>query len=137
MSRIVALDLGEISMGVAISDEMKIIPTPLENYMFERDNFEQAKERLEKIIRDFDVELILLGYPKRTDGQKSDMTIKVENFYEEIKDLGPRVKLLDETYSTKDGIEMLSTTIKDKEKIKALKDVAAAFILLKSYLELI
>lgn len=137
MGRIIALDLGEISLGMAISDSMQIIPTPVDNFMFKRRNLDEAKEILSEQIKKYgDVELILLGYPLRTDGDKSEMTLFVEMFKDMIQDIGPNVKLVDETNSTKYGIEMLSQTIKDKEKIKSMKDVAAAFILLKDYLDM-
>ena len=135
MGRVVALDLGEKSLGICISDEMQIIPIPVENYIFERFNLEQAKERVLKLIEEYkNIDLILLGYPLRTDGQKSDATRLSEEFKDILSDIGVPVRHVDETNSTQDGIEMLSATIKDKDKIKSLKDVAAAYIILKDYL---
>ena len=138
MGRIVALDLGEKSLGICITDEMQIIPIPVENYMFERFNLDQAKQRVVDLIDEYkDIELILLGYPLRTDGQKSDATRLSEEFMDKLSDIGVKVKHVDETNSTKDGIEMLSATIKNKDKIKSLKDVAAAYIILKDYLGIV
>ena len=138
MGRIAALDLGEISLGICVSDEMQIIPIPVENYMFERFNLDQAKQRVVDLIDEYkDIELILLGYPLRTDGQKSDATRLSEEFKEKLSDIGVKVIHVDETNSTKEGIEMLSETIKNKDKIKSLKDVAAAYIILKDYLDLV
>jgi putative Holliday junction resolvase len=135
MGRVAALDLGEKSLGICISDEMQIIPIPEENYIFERYNLEQAKQRVIDLIEKYpDTELILLGYPLRTDGLKSDATRLAEEFKEMLSDIGVPVRFMDETNSTQDGIEMLSQTIKNKDKIKSLKDVAAAYIILKDYL---
>ncbi len=135
MGRVVALDLGEKSLGICISDEMQIIPIPVENYIFERFNLDQAKQRVMNLINEYkDIELILLGYPIRTDGLKSDATRLAEDFKDKLSDIGVQVRFVDETNTTQDGVEMLSQTIKDKEKIKSLKDVAAAYIILKDYL---
>ena len=138
MGRIASLDLGEKSLGICVTDEMQIIPIPVENYTFERFNLDQAKQRVVDLIDEYkDIELILLGYPLRTDGQKSDATRLSEEFMDKLSDIGVKVIHVDETNSTKDGIEMLSATIKNKEKIKSLKDVAAAYIILKDYLDIV
>ena len=137
MGRVVALDLGEKSLGICITDEMQIIPIPVENYIFERYNLEEAKQRVEKLLQEYkDIELILLGYPLRTDGQKSDATRLSEDFMELLKDLGVEVRFIDETNSTKRALEMLEQgTKKSRNNAKELKDVAAAYIILKDYLE--
>ena len=136
MGRVAALDLGELSLGICVSDEMQIIPIPVENYIFERFNLDMAFQRVVDLLEQYkDIELILLGYPLRTDGDKSAATLLVEDFNELLSNLSVKIRLVDETNSTKNGIEMLQNTIKDKEKIKELKDVAAAYIILKDYLE--
>ena len=135
MGKVLALDLGEKSLGIAISDPMQIIPIPLENFIFERFKLEQAKNKLKEVLEKEEVDLILLGYPLRTDGKKSASTLLVEKFYQSIKDLNVKIKLVDESYTTQDAKMMLSQTIKDKKKIQSLKDVAAAYIILKIYLE--
>src|ERR1044072_6218234 len=64
--RILALDHGTRRIGVAVSDEMKIIATPLEYIPAEpRD---KVIERLQQLIRDKEVELILIGLPRNMDG---------------------------------------------------------------------
>ena len=138
MGRIAALDLGEKSLGICITDEMQIIPIPIENYIFERNNLDQAKRRVLDLIDEYkDIELILLGYPLRTDGLKSAATLLSEEFMDKLSDIGVKVIHVDETNSTKEGIEMLSQTIKNKDKIKELKDVAAAYIILRDYLGIV
>jgi putative Holliday junction resolvase len=135
MGRILALDLGEKSLGICVSDEMQIIPIPIENYIFERNNLKQAEEKVIELVYKYDLEMILLGYPLRTDGKKSDATLLSEKFYRMLKDkINICVRFVNEAYSTQEAIEMLSQTIKDKNKIKSLKDVASAYIILTDYL---
>ena len=116
MGRVADLDLGEKSLGICVSDEMQIIPIPVENYIFERFNLDMAFQRVVDLLEKYkDIELILLGYPLRTDGDKSAATLLVEDFNELLSKLSVKIRLVDETNSTKHGIEMLQNTIKDKE----------------------
>ncbi len=138
--RILSLDLGIQSCGICVSDETNTIPIPLENFLFPREDYLQLLIKLETIIKQYKISLILLGYPLRTDGKKSESTIRVEKFNELLInhiDSKIKVKYFNESFSTKRGIKMLQTSIKDPKKIKELKDVAAAYIILKDYLMIV
>lgn len=135
--RILSLDLGTKSLGSCISDKNNLIAIPLENYIFENENYEQAINRVCEIVDKYLITLILLGHPKRQDGTKSDMTLIAEDFYSKLKNSLPNIeiKLFDERYSTKRGIELIENKFKkDKEKINELKDMAAAYVMLTDYL---
>ena len=61
MGRVAALDLGEKSLGICVSDEMQIIPIPVENYIFERFNLEMAFQRVVDLLEKYkDIDLILM-----------------------------------------------------------------------------
>lgn len=133
--RILSLDLGIKSLGVCVSDNSNIIAIPIENFMFEREDWESALDRVLELVSEYNVGTILLGHPLRTDGQKSDMTFKVESFYELLKKrLDIKIKLFDERFSTKRGKELLENKYKDKAKVAELKDMAAAYVMLVDYL---
>ncbi|BDV02449.1 MAG: putative pre-16S rRNA nuclease [Candidatus Hepatoplasma vulgare] len=135
MSRIISLDLGEKSIGICISDKTNTIPIPLENYFFERKNYEQAFKILKNILKKFnDVNLILLGYPLRLNGEKSTFALEVKKFYNMLKnnlDKNIKIKLYDERFTTKIALNEL---LKNYENPKKLKDVASAYIILYDYL---
>src|SRR5436305_1508534 len=76
--RILALDHGTRRIGVAISDEMKTIAQPLEYIPAEP--FAQFLEWLKEIIREKEVELILLGLPRNMDGSYGPAALKVQEF---------------------------------------------------------
>ncbi len=138
--RILSLDLGIQSCGICISDETNTIPIPLENFLFTREDYLQLLTKLQLIINEYQITLILLGYPLRTDGDKSESTYRVENFYKLLNDNVDhkiKIKYFNEDFSTKRGIEMLKISIKDPQKIKKLKDVAAAYIILQDYLMIV
>ncbi len=133
--RILSLDLGVKSLGVCVSDPSNIIAIPLENYMFEREDWEAAANRVVELVNEYNVGVVLLGHPLRTDGAKSEMTLIAEEFFELLKSkLEIKVRLFDERFSTKRGIELLENKYNDPEKVKELKDMAAAYVMLVDYL---
>lgn len=133
--RILSLDLGSKSLGVCVSDPSNIIAIPLENFMFEREDWETASNRVVDLVKEHNVGTVLLGHPLRTDGQKSEMTLVAEMFFEILKEkLEIKVKLFDERFSTKRGIELLQNKYNDPEKVNQYKDMAAAYVMLVDYL---
>ncbi len=138
--RVLSLDLGTKSLGSCISDKSNLIAVPLENFLFEENVYKDALERVVEIVEEYSITLILLGHPKRQDGTKSEMTIVAEEFFEKIKNILPdvEIKLFDERYTTQRGIQLIESKYKgDKEKIKELKDMAAAYVMLTDYLSTI
>lgn len=137
--RILSLDLGTKSLGVCVSDETNIIAIPVENFLFEEGKYSLAIERVEKLVKEYEIGTVLVGHPKRQDGTKSEMTLIAESFHQTLTNLLPRIKikLFDERYSTQRGIELLEQKYSDKDKIKEMKDMAAAYIMLNDYLSTI
>lgn len=135
MARVISLDLGEKSIGICISDKTNTIPIPLKNYFFDRKNYEQAFKILEDLLKEFnDVNLILLGYPLRLNGEVSTFALEVKNFYNLLKkrlNKNIKVKLYDERFTTKIALNEL---LKNYQEPKKLKDVASAYIILYDYL---
>ena len=76
--RILSLDHGTVRIGVAVSDEMKIIATPLE--FIPTEPFDKAVARLQQLLREKEVELILIGMPRNMDGTYGPATVKVKEF---------------------------------------------------------
>ena len=76
--RILALDYGTRRIGVAVSDEMKMIASPLEYIPAEP--ADKMIERLQQLIREKEVELILIGMPRNMDGTYGPASEKVNAF---------------------------------------------------------
>ncbi len=133
--RVLSLDLGTKSLGVCVSDPSNIIGIPLENFMFERDGFESAANRVVELVEEYEIVTILLGHPLSTDGSKQVMTHVVESFYELLKSkLDTNIRLFDERFSTQRGIELLKNKYNDPDKVAEYKDMAAAYVMLMDYL---
>src|ERR1043165_1255202 len=76
--RILALDHGTRRIGLALSDEMQMIASPLEYVLAEP--LDKAIARLAEIIRDKEVGLILVGMPRNMDGTYGPAAEKVKQF---------------------------------------------------------
>src|SRR2546428_3083934 len=97
--RILALDHGTKRIGVAVSDEMKMIASPLEYIPAEP--FAEFLARLKEILREKEVELILLGMPRNMDGSYGPAAFKVQEFAAVLRDaVAIPIKTLDERLTT-------------------------------------
>ena len=72
--RILALDHGTVRIGVAVSDELKLIAHPLE--FIPAEPFAAFLERLKQLIREKEVEIILIGMPRNMDGSYGPAALK-------------------------------------------------------------
>ncbi len=126
MGRIMGIDWGEKFIGIALSDPSKVLATGYRTLPFE--NFEELFKEIKKIVEEKEVEKIVVGLPKRTDGKKGWVEEKVKEFAEKLKlFLKKEVELWDERYSTLIAQEYT----RDKNKVHLL----SAEIILQSFLE--
>lgn len=132
--RIIALDHGTRRIGVATSDELQIIASPLEYIPAEP--FEAVVARLLVLIREKEVELILIGMPRNMDGTYGPAAQKVKEF---IAALQPQVsipiKTWDERLTSAQANRILLQANVRRDKRKQNVDKMAAAILLQSYLD--
>ncbi|HEY9509252.1 MAG TPA: Holliday junction resolvase RuvX [Verrucomicrobiae bacterium] len=132
--RILALDHGTRRVGVAISDELKMIAQPLEYIPAEP--FGDFLVRLKQILREKEVELILLGMPRNMDGSYGPAALKVQEFAAVLKDnTAIPIKLWDERLTSAQAQRFLIQGNVRREQRKEKVDKTAAAILLQSYLD--
>ncbi len=129
--RIIALDLGIKSLGIAISDENQIIAIPLENFLFEEGDLNAPLIKMDYLLQEYQVEKILLGFPLKTSGEEATITTFIKKFEKSLKEK-VKVERVDERFSTQRAKELINT--KDKKKLKENKDLVAAWVLLTDYL---
>ena len=84
--RILALDHGTKRIGLAISDELGMIAQPLEFVLAEP--FAKFLERLKEVIRDKQVEQLLVGMPRNMDGSYGPAALKAQEFVAALRDGG-------------------------------------------------
>jgi putative holliday junction resolvase len=132
--RILALDHGTRRIGIAVSDEMKMIASPLEYILAEP--FEKVLTRLQEIIREKEVSLMLIGMPRNMDGTYGPASQKVKDF---IASLQPHIttpiKTWDERLTSVMANRVLLQGNVRRDKRKQAVDKMAAAILLQSYLD--
>jgi len=131
------IDLGVKTMGLAITDETITIVSPLENYEFTRNNYQQALEHLNKILTRYKkITDIVVGYPTKMDGTKTEWTTTVEKFCNSIKKtFNVKVHMYDERMSTVKATTFLKEDIGLKmSKVKKIKDMMSASIILNEFL---
>jgi len=132
--RILALDHGTKRIGVAVSDEMKMIATPLEYIPAEP--FADFLARLKEIVREKEVEMILIGMPRNMDGSYGPAALKVQEFAAALKDAIPiPLKTWDERLTSAQAQRFLIQGNVRRDKRKEKVDKTAAALLLQSYLD--
>jgi putative holliday junction resolvase len=132
--RILAIDHGSKRMGIAISDELKMIAQPLEYILSEP--FAAFLDRLKKIIHEKEVEMILVGMPRNMDGSYGPAALKVEEFIAVLKDaIVIPIKAWDERLTSAQANRFLLQADVRRAKRKEKVDKTAAAILLQSYLD--
>jgi putative Holliday junction resolvase len=132
--RILALDHGTKRIGIALSDELKMIATPLE--FVPAEPFTDFIERLKQIIREKEVELILIGMPRNMDGSYGPATLKVQEFIAVLKDkVAIPIQTWDERLTSAQAQRFLIQGGVRRQDRKEKVDKTAAAILLQSYLD--
>ena len=131
--RIIALDLGIKTLGISISDEYQIIAIPQENYFFKEGEVNFPILKVKQYLQKYNVELILLGYPLKTTGEKATISVFIEEFEKRMIKLNlVQIKRIDERFSTKRARELIP-----KNKLlefKNQKDLLASWVILTDYL---
>src|SRR5205807_1573525 len=132
--RILALDHGTKRIGVAISDELKMIAQPLE--FIPAEPFADFLGRLKEILREKEVEFILLGLPRNMDGTYGPAALKVQGFAAALRGaLTIPIQTWDERLTSVQANRFLIEGGVRREKRKEKVDKMAAAILLQSYLD--
>ena len=136
--RKIGLDIGEKSCGIALSDEMNIIASGMENYIFETHNWTMLLDKVAEYLDKYEIDVIVMGYPTLPSGDKSTTTLMIEGVENLLKDRFKQpVIRIDENMSTKRAQDTLKSAGLNSKKRKLLKDQLAAQFILTDYLNMI
>jgi putative Holliday junction resolvase len=134
MARILAIDYGGKRCGLAATDSLQIVASPI--------GFQPTDQLLPFLKNYFEkeeVETVVLGLPTRMDGTDTDATPLVRAFQERFKKEFPNkpIVLHDESHSSQDAAHamVMSGMKKKKRREKGQIDTIAATIILQSYME--
>ena len=132
--RVLAIDHGTVRMGIAMSDELKIIAQPLE--FIPAEPFSGFLDQLKDLLQEYEVELILLGMPRNMDGSYGEATMKVRECEAVLKNsITVPIKTWDERLTSVMANRSLTQGRAKKKKKRQNVDSMSAAILLQSYLD--
>ena len=137
MKRIMGLDYGSKTIGVALSDPLRVTAQGLETITRKSENkLRQSLARIEAIIREYDVEAVVLGLPLNMNNEYGDRARRTLEFGETLKRrTGLRIFLKDERLTSNQAHRALNEAgIKSTDHKKHV-DTMAAVLILQSYLD--
>lgn len=134
MSRIVAIDYGEKRTGLATTDPLQLIASPLTTV-----NTNELFDFLEQYLKIEKVETIVIGVPNTLNNQTNPILKKIETFTQKLQQKFPNIALkhVDERFTSKMASQAIlkSGAKKIKRQDKSLIDKVSAAIILQSYLD--
>jgi len=132
MNRILGLDLGRVRIGAAISDELRLLAHPLETIPADA----QAAARLAEIVQEKKVDHVVVGIPRRMNGQIGAAATEALQFVEKLRAILPcPVVTWDERLTTVAAHRALREAGKNTRATRGYVDQVAAQMILQGYLD--
>ena len=132
--KILAVDLGTVRTGLAISDPTEFLASPI-GTVIQRD-LDKLSVQVADTARSQGAGRIVVGHPKNMDGSRGDSARRAEDFAQKLESLtGLPVVLWDERMTTMSAIGYLNETDIRGKKRKAVVDTVSAMIILQGYLD--
>ncbi|KYD32881.1 Holliday junction resolvase RuvX [Parageobacillus toebii NBRC 107807] len=134
--RVLGLDLGTKTLGVAVSDELGWTAQGIETISIDEERGEYGLKRLREIIDEYEVDTIVVGFPKNMNGTVGPRAEASQRFAKLLEsEFSLPVILWDERLSTMAAERMLITADVSRKKRKQVIDKMAAVVILQSYLD--
>ena len=134
MGRILAIDYGQKRVGIAVTDELKMIASPLTT-VHSKDILDFLKEYISRE----DIEVVVVGEPKQMNNLPSESKGLIDSFIKKFKKQFPEIPVerADERFTSKIAFQsMIDAGLKKKaRRNKELVDTISATIILQSYLQ--
>jgi len=135
--RIMGLDYGSKTVGVAVSDSLGLTAQGVETIWRKSENkLRQTLARIDELIKEYQVETIVLGFPKNMNDTIGDRAVKTLKFKEALeKRTGLDVVMEDERLTTVEAERVLKEEgVRREDRKKRIDEIAAGFIL-QGYLD--
>ena len=135
--RLMGLDYGSKTVGVAVSAPLGLTAQGVETVWRKQENkLRQTMARIEELISEYQVERIVLGYPKNMNNTVGERAVKSLEFKEKLeKRTGLPVVMWDERLTTAEAERTLMETGVRRENRKQFLDQMAAVLILQGYLD--
>lgn len=134
--RLLALDFGSKTVGVAITDELHVTISLFPVIRREKPTkFRKIFAEIEKILSTYEIEKIVLGFPYNMNGSKGKRCKETEIFKESLSQrIDIPIILYDERLTTVEAYDIMKEYKIDKSKQMEIVDSVAAAVILRSYL---
>ncbi|KFZ27182.1 MAG: putative Holliday junction resolvase [Candidatus Izimaplasma bacterium HR2] len=134
--RKLGLDLGNRTLGIALSDELGFLASGLETFRFEEKDFKSALDYTLKVIVQYNVDSVVLGLPKNMDGSLGEQANLTKEFKLDLeRESNIKVILWDERLTSRMASNMMKSQNLKRKKRKKDIDKMAAIIILQGYLD--
>ena len=137
--RLLGLDVGSKTVGVAISDELGITAQKLETIQIDETKYNFGMRPLKKLVRQYDVDGFVLGLPKNMDGTSGNSVARSKAYGKRLEEkFNLPVYYSDERLTTIESRRVLieDAGMHDRKKRKQVIDQMAAVLILPNYLDL-
>lgn len=135
MARLMALDVGSKTIGVAMTDELQIIASPFSTIR-RTESIKADLRAVEQLVLDYQISKVIVGNPMLMSGEEAIQSGKVRQFTDRLaRRLRIPVELWDERMSTVEAEEVLIETGNSREERKKVIDSVAAAVILRSYMD--
>ena len=135
--RIIGLDLGTKTLGVAVSDNTETISTGLTTLRFDENKPEMIIDDLKEIINYYNAGLIVIGLPKNMNNTLGDAVFRTREFIKTLNNnFDIKVVEQDERLSSVSANNLLISADVSRKKRKKKVDEVAATIILQNYLDI-
>lgn len=134
--RYLGLDLGSKTLGIAISDRTNTIASIYKTIFFKEDDYNSLIPELINIVKEEDISVIVLGFPKNMDntiGTRAEITLEFKKKLEDS--IGIKVELMDERLTSVIANNVLIGADVSRKKRKKKVDGMAALLILQSYID--
>ncbi len=128
-SRLIGIDPGGKRIGIALSDENKIVATPYTTII--RENYRDLVDQIKKIVKEYDIDGIVIGNPINMDGTEGPSSQSAKDLAKNLsKDITENITLWDERLSSQGAFNISNDlSINSSKKVKKLDENSAQFIL--------
>ena len=135
--RVLGLDYGSQTVGVAICDPTGLIAQPLETIVRKEENkLRKTLARITALVEEYQVEHIIMGFPLNMNHTEGERCRKTQEFKEMVeRRTGLAVELWDERLTTVAANEILMESGVRRENRKQMIDQVAAVLILQEYLD--
>ena len=137
--RLLGLDVGSKTVGVAVSDELGITAQKVTTIQIDEDRFSFGMRPLKKIVREYNPSGFVLGLPKNMDGSSGTSVKRSKAYGQRLQEkFGLPIYYSDERLTTVESQRVLvdEAEIHDRLKRKEVIDQMAAVLILQNYLDL-